>query len=315
MADLPGFYKFVVNMRVEFAQAMVALSTDPKLMFFTGDLGFMALEKVRDSLGQRFINAGVAEQNMVTMAAACAQAGFSPWVYSIAPFVTLRPYEQIRVDVCLHDLPVKLVGNGGGYGYGIMGGTHHNPEDIGAMRLLPNMEVYVPYTSADVQQAVLAMHQSNHPAYLRLNLAAQTPTEVAPFAPWRQLQRGQKAVVIGCGPVTAQIFQLPEDVQQDVSVWLLSQIPCLHVPEQLLEEINACGKILFIEEHYAAGGIAEWLSLQLLSRINRPVQVAHAHAAGYPSGKYGSQAFHQEESGLRGQKLEANLRSLLEKQP
>ena len=78
----------------------------------------MALEKVQEKYGERFINAGVAEQNMVTVAAVMAHEGFVPFVYSISPFVTLRPYEQIRNDVCLHNLPVKIVGNGGGYGYG-----------------------------------------------------------------------------------------------------------------------------------------------------------------------------------------------------
>ena len=292
---------------------MTDLAADERLMFFTGDLGFMALEKVRDTLGNRFINAGVAEQNMVSMAAACALRGFRPWVYSIAPFVTLRPYEQIRVDVCLHDLPVKLVGNGGGYGYGIMGGTHHNPEDIGAMRMLPHMQVYVPYSGSDVKEAVIAMQQSPHPGYLRLNLAASLPENVGPFAPWRQLQQGHRAVVIGCGPVTAHLFQLPNELQQNVSVWLLSQLPYPDFPEQLLEDIAQCGKILFIEEHYAAGGIAETLSLGLLGRLQRTVQTAHACALGYPSGKYGSQAFHQEESGLRGKGLEQTLRTLLEK--
>ena len=84
-------------------------------------MGYQALEPLRESLGERFINAGVAEQNMVSVAAGLAKTGLQPWVYSIAPFVYARPFEQIRNDVCLHDLPVRLVGNGGGYAYGVMG--------------------------------------------------------------------------------------------------------------------------------------------------------------------------------------------------
>ena len=142
-------------MRVEFAQAMInAFDKNDSLVFITGDLGYMALEKVQEKFGEKFINAGVAEQNMITVAAALASEGFLPWTYSISPFVTLRPYEQIRNDVCLHKIPVKIVGNGGGYGYGIMGATHHNIEDIGAMRILPNMKVYVPFTANDVELAV-----------------------------------------------------------------------------------------------------------------------------------------------------------------
>ena len=119
-------------------------------MFITGDVGYMAVEGIAEAYGERFINAGIAEQNMVSLAAGLAREGHLPWVYSIAPFVVLRPYEQIRTDVCLHKLPVKLVGNGGGYGYGIMGATHHALEDVGAMRVLPNMRLYLPLTAADV---------------------------------------------------------------------------------------------------------------------------------------------------------------------
>src|SRR6188474_1252342 len=102
-------------MRAEFAHAMVALFEKRKdLVFITGDLGYLALEEVQRALGERFINAGVAEQNAVSLAAGLAREGHLPWVYSAAVFTVLRPYEQIRNDVCLHKLPVKLVGNGGG---------------------------------------------------------------------------------------------------------------------------------------------------------------------------------------------------------
>ena len=84
-------------------------------------------------MGERFINAGVAEQNMVSVAAGLAKAGLRPWVYSIAPFLYARAFEQIRNDVCLHGMPVILVGNGGGYGYGVMGSTHHAIEDYGVL--------------------------------------------------------------------------------------------------------------------------------------------------------------------------------------
>ncbi len=103
------------------------------MVFLTGDLGFMALEPLRDRLGDRFINCGVAEQNMVTVAAGLAKEGFDVWVYSIAPFCYARALEQIRNDVCLHGLPVRVLGNGGGYGYGVMGPTHHALEDYGIL--------------------------------------------------------------------------------------------------------------------------------------------------------------------------------------
>src|ERR1041384_1815133 len=131
-------------MRTEFANAMSALfETRKDLVFITGDLGYMAFESLAATLGERFVNAGVAEQNAVSLAAGLAREGQLPWVYSMAVFTVLRPYEQIRHNLCLHELPVKLVGNGGGYGYGIMGATHHALEDVAALRALPNMRLYL----------------------------------------------------------------------------------------------------------------------------------------------------------------------------
>src|SRR6202046_5262768 len=141
-------------MRQEFCQPLLEFSGRPEFLFLTGDLGFMALEPLRDAMGQRFINAGVAEQNMVGVAAGLAKSGLRPWVYSIAPFLYARPFEQIRNDVCLHNLPVVFVGNGGGYGYGVMGSTHHALEDYGALLALPNMRAYIPAFDSDVSAVI-----------------------------------------------------------------------------------------------------------------------------------------------------------------
>src|SRR3954468_8135907 len=141
-------------MRNVFCQSLVEASRRPDFVFLTGDLGFKALEPLRDALGDRFINAGVAEQNMVSVGAGLARAGLRPWVYSIAPFIYARPFEQIRNDVCLHGLPVVMVGNGGGYGYGVMGATHHALEDYGALLPLQNITAFVPAFAQDVVDSV-----------------------------------------------------------------------------------------------------------------------------------------------------------------
>src|SRR6185295_6269735 len=126
-------------MRQQFSDYVERVAGERRdLVFVTGDLGYNALENVRRRLGARFINAGVAEQNMVSMAAGMASRGLQVICYSIAPFIVYRCLEQIRNDVCFHNLPVFLVGNGGGYGYGIMGSSHHCLEDLGALSGLPN---------------------------------------------------------------------------------------------------------------------------------------------------------------------------------
>ena len=297
-------------MRVEFADSMIKqFDEHPSLAFITGDLGYMALEKVQEKYGERFINAGVAEQNMVTVAAVMAHEGFVPFVYSISPFVTLRPYEQIRNDVCLHNLPVKIVGNGGGYGYGIMGATHHNIEDIGALRVLPNMKVYVPFTANDVYDAVNQMVADKSPNYLRLNMGAKVPYEVAPFAQWRKLKSGNKSVVVGTGPVLENICN--SAWAEDLEIWVLSVFPIVDLPAELIAAVNRTQKLITIEEHNGECGLRETLSYHLMNELSSPIKMLSLAANGYPSGKYGDQKWHQAENNLGGEGLNNQLENFL----
>ncbi len=299
-------------MRNEFAKSIIALKDqNPGLVFMTGDLGYMALEKVQERYGEHFINAGVAEQNMVTVAAGLAYEGFIPFAYSISPFVTLRPYEQIHTDVCLHDLPVKLVGNGGGYGYGIMGATHHNIEDIAVMRILPNMRVYVPFTGTDVGEEMAQMVADTHPNYLRLNLAAKISYPVAPFAQWRKIKDGDKAVVIGTGPVLENICNLPAEILAGLEIWALSIFPVTEMPDALIDKINSTKKLLTIEEHQGQCGMHECLASLLLNKLNHSITFKPLFAKGYPSGRYGDQKWHQAENGIGGENLVQNVKAFL----
>ncbi len=302
-------------MRKEFAEAVIQVSkANDKIVFLTGDLGFMALEGVKDFLGDRFINAGVAEQNMVTMAASLAYEGFIPIVYSISPFITLRPYEQLRNDVCLHNLPVKVVANGGGYGYGIMGGTHHNIEDIGSMRLLPNMKVFVPFTKQDVYASLAEMTTDPSPNYLRLNLAS-TQEHIPAFSQWRKIKQADegspKAIVISTGTVTDNLFKLPGYLLNELEIWILSQFPVYNLPEELLNRIARVKNVITLEEHQGQCGLHETLASLLLKKLKTPIQYNTLFASGYPSGRYGSQQWHQEENNLAGKTLENKIAEFL----
>ena len=155
-------------MRTQFCDAMLQRAANPKMAFLTGDLGFMALEPLRNAMGERFINAGIAEQNMLSVAAAMSKTGMEIWVYSIAPFCYARAFEQIRNDVAFHALPVKIVGNGGGYGYGVQGPTHHAIEDYGVMLSLPDMQACIPVFDEDLAVAVPWIANNQRPTYLRL---------------------------------------------------------------------------------------------------------------------------------------------------
>ena len=194
-------------MRNEACRCWVELFKARPFVFLTGDLGFKALEPLRDAMGKRFINAGVAEQNMVSVAAGLARRGLDAWVYSIAPFCYARPFEQIRNDVCLHGLPVKFVGNGGGYAYGVMGATHHALEDYGALLGMQHMHAFVPAFAADLATVVPKLAVFPDPAYLRLGRCERPEGYTVPaYAPWRRLLEGEGPVVLVVGPLVGNLL-------------------------------------------------------------------------------------------------------------
>jgi transketolase len=293
-------------MRNEFCGSLVGIAHDPGFVFLTGDLGYKALEPLRDAAGGRFINAGVAEQNMVSVAAGLAKAGLKPWVYSIAPFVYARPYEQIRNDVCLHKLPVRLVGNGGGYGYGVMGSTHHALEDYGALLCLPNMHAFIPAFSADVPAIVSKLLDFPYPAYFRLG-ASEEPkdAELPPYAPWRKVLSGGGPTMVVVGPLAGSILgaarQLDDAHRPDL--WVLAELPLREMPPAFLADIERSGHLVVIEEHVAQGGAGQMLAHHLLTRGLAPRQFTHRAALGYVSGLYGSQKFHRAECGLDAESI------------
>ncbi|MBF0422549.1 MAG: transketolase [Magnetococcales bacterium] len=272
-------------------------------VFLTGDLGFQALEPLRALMGERFINAGVAEQNMISVAAGLAQQGMMTWVYSIAPFCYARPFEQIRNDVCLHRFPVKLVGNGGGYGYGAMGPSHHAIEDYGALLTLPGMQAWIPMFATDVLPAVLQMAAVNTPAYLRLG-RCECPNHYTPppFAPWRHLLSGGGLPVVVTGPLVGSLLAtcLTMDVAVRPDIWGVTLLPVTAptIPQALLAQIGQQRRLCVVEEHVLHGGVGHMLAHTLLTSGIAVDTFHHAYARGYPSATYGSQQFHRRESGL-----------------
>jgi transketolase len=290
-------------MRKPLCVALLEVSERDDFVFLTGDLGFMALEELRDKAGSRFINGGLSEQNIISVGAGLARDGFQPWIYSIAPFIYARPLEQIRNDICLHDLPVRLIGNGGGYAYGVMGATHHAIEDYGLLLSLSHMNVFVPAFDADIKPMVEKMLLLEHPVYLRLGRDETLPgTRVPSYAPWRKLLDGGGPVVVTIGPLGGSYWmeasKLP--VERRPKLWLVSELPIAldSLPDGLMEDLRDTGSLLVAEEHIAHGGVGEMLSRLLMSRGCAPPTFRHSYAQGYPSGRYGSQAYHRVESGI-----------------
>jgi transketolase len=156
-------------MRDAFVRELTRIAIeDERVVVLTADLGIGLFDEISEAAPGRFLNVGIAEQNMVGIAAGMALAGRRVFVYSIAPFVTSRPHDQVRVDVAYHQADVTIVGVGGGVAYGSLGPTHHAIEDLALMRALPNMTVIAPGSPSEAASATRALAEHRGPAYLRL---------------------------------------------------------------------------------------------------------------------------------------------------
>ena len=300
-------------MRKEFAQHIEKIALENKsIVFITGDLGFMALENVQQAIGDRFVNGGVSEQNIITMAAAMASEGLSPICYSIAPFIVFRPAEQIRLDVCLHNMNVKIVGNGGGYGYGIMGATHHAIEDIAVLSSFQHMKCFVPFCNEDVATTIDAMFAYKGPSYLRLGYGEKPNSiELPAFSPIRQIVKGEKITIVAMGPIVLNVLKALESFDPAIAdVFVVSEIPTINLSENFINSIEKTGKLLVIEEHVARGGIGENIACLIL-KANIHCLFKHLHARGYENGLYGNQSYHQQQNGLDTESIVTVIKTTL----
>lgn len=299
-------------MRREFSTIIQKLmSVNTKTVFITGDLGYDALENVQTIAADRFINAGVAEQNMIGVAAGLAYKGFQTFTYSIAPFAVYRCLEQIRIDVCFHDLPVYIVGNGGGYGYGIMGATHHALEDIACMSALPNITCWVPAFTEDVAFCLDQITTFKKPAYLRLGLAKPYPNKIAINTINKVAgNKTPKITVIALGPVVHNVLEAIVGYEE-VDLFTILTIPILQLSDQLLQSISASKKVIVVEEHVERGGLGEHILSLLAKRGINDISYISLHAKGYPNKLYGSQAYHQQESGLDAAGIQRTISQLI----
>ncbi len=283
-------------MRNSFAVAVLAHFNHDDCFFLSGDLGFMAFEEIQAAFGNRFINMGIAEQNLVGVAAGLARDSLRVIVYSIAPFCYARPFEQIRNDVCFDNLPVCLVGNGGGYGYGYMGPTHHALEDCAAMNAL-GVRVLVPAFDDDLSTLLADF---DGPTYLRLGYDVRPAGQAVPaYAPWREVLPGGQGVIAALGPLAGVAWQALSDVPEwdRPAVWAVCEFNVSAIPQLFFEQI--AGQPLYVlEEHVAQGGLGMHLALAFAERSVSAGSFIHRPALGYPTRRYGSQEFHRAQCGL-----------------
>lgn len=270
MLDTPVRWK--ICMRNDFIrQLLVEMERDPAILLLTGDLGFRAFEPVQERFPDRFMNAGIAEANMIGVAAGLALTGWKPVAYSIASFASMRCYEQIRTDVCYHDLDVKIVAAGGGFNYAHHGVTHHTIEDLACMRVLPGMRVLCPSYSWEAGEATRALCASPGPAYLRLGKSPGRNYDEGRFSfeigKAYEIRGGSDAAILCTGNVLDVALDTADALQANAGmrVSVVSFPSVKPLDEELLADlVRRVSAIYTIEEHSCIGGfgsaISEWLA-------------------------------------------------------
>jgi len=264
-------------MRNAFAEQLLVLAAeDDRVVLLSGDIGNRMFDDYKGRFPRRFFNCGVAEANMMSMAAGMALCGLRPVVYTIVPFVTTRCLEQIRVDVCYHKLGVVIVGVGGGLCYAELGATHHSCEDIAILRVLPGMTVLCPGDACEVRLALEAAIRNGGPCYIRLGkkgeplVHRQTPA----FAIGKgiTLRQGADVALLSTGNMLPVVVQAAEMLAgRNVAARVVSMHTVKPLDVDLLGEVfRQCTTVATIEEHSRLGGlgsaVAEWLSEQPAAR-------------------------------------------------
>lgn len=250
-------------MRNTFIKTLCELAaTHEDIFLLCGDLGYSVLEPFAAQFPDRFLNVGIAEQNMTQVAAGLAREGYNVFTYSIGNFPTLRCMEQLRYDVCYHDASVKVMAVGAGYAYGPQGVSHHATEDIAMLRAIPNMTVCAPADPVEARAAAHYMATHRGPGYVRINKAGEPaihdPSQALAIAPgqlirMREGRAGSGSAVLTTGAILGHVLAEVDARQLGFAVYSCPFVGNYDTAlfKQLATEFDT---IITVEEHQLNGG-------------------------------------------------------------
>jgi transketolase len=295
-------------MRRELVQSLVdQAAADERIVLLTGDLGFAALEPFAERFPRRFFNAGVAEQNMVGMATGLAEAGFTPYVYSISTFASMRAYEFIRNGPVLHELPVRIVGIGEGVDYGHNGMTHYALEDVALMRAQPGLTLVVPGSSGQVDAVLRAVQPLPGPAYLRISKqTVDVPALDGRFELGRaeRIADGDDVALVALGSMSelaleAAALLARHEVAAGVTV--VSSVSPAPL-EDLAATLAGVPLAVSIEAAYVTGGLGSLLA-EVIAERGITCRLVRAGVREKPMGISGSRTYMHDQLGLSPERL------------
>ncbi len=251
---------------------------DERIMLLTGDLGFNVIEGFAENYPDRYLNCGIAEENMVSVAAGLALEGNIVFVYSLGNFATLRCIEQLRNDICYHNADVKILSVGGGLSYGTLGMTHHATEDLGAMRLLPDMRVYAPADPSEAEGVLQDALRYSGPCYIRLargsdpmlyqpGTVINDVTGLIPVEPYNDAS--PEIALICTGTILEEGLGAAAILREKGVKTALYSCPCIKPlnQEKILDLASPCRLIVTAEEHSVIGGLGSAVA-EILSSLS-----------------------------------------------
>ena len=303
-----------VNMVYELAKR------DDRVVFIGSDLSPGLLAGMKRDFPDRWYMEGVSEANVIGMAAGMALDGFMPYVNTIATFITRRCYEQVAIDLCLHDLPVRLIGNGGGFVYAPLGPTHEAIEDIAIMRALPNMTVVAPADAEEMKRFMAVTPQWPHPIYIRLAKGGDKVITTADngFAIGKAILlreaaggHGKPVLLVGTGVATTQALQAADMLQNDgIACHVLHMHTVKPLDVQALEKLAGDARLVVtVEEHTVIGGLGSAVTDALVERMDG--NLPRMRRLGIPdvfAKDYGSQEWLMESFGIAAPQIAATVR-------
>lgn len=300
-------------MREAFSSALVGLAlADPKVLLLTGDHGYALFDEFRKRCPDQYINAGIAEQNMVGMAAGLARVGFRPFVYGLAAFVPIRTVEQIKLDIAHDDLPVVLLGDGAGFVYSHLGTSHQSTEDIACTRAIPGLTVLSPGDRFEMTACMTHAYAANGPVYLRIGKSDRGDVHEGPIGELRsgrllQARVGQtdRPGLIATGAMLRTAMDIGQE--QDLSVWSAPSLKPLSASDVCSAARSTAG-LVTLEEHSVLGGLGA--TVTEITSEHAPTRVLRIGVPDRFSQHCGTHAYLLREHGLDLESVRAKVEAL-----
>ncbi len=265
-------------MKLLFANKLIELAKkDKRICLIVPDLGYGVWDEFQKIFSNRYFNLGITEQNCMSVAAGMALAGMKPYIYSIIPFVIHRCIEQIRVDVSYMNTDVKIIGVGSGFEYGSAGATHHGTEDISIMRALPNMTIYAPGDTFELEKITMLTAKTKNPTYIRIGCHSHDRINFnknIKLGKASIIENGKDIVLIATGNMLPVAYDYAQYLKtKNISPCLISMHTIKPIDKKcILNLLNQYHKIYTFEEHNIIGGLGSAIA-EIIAESNKNVKL------------------------------------------